>query len=206
MQTKMLARRLGALAVLGAWLAASPRLEADPPQGHETTFRLSGASAPPGGEAKVTFSIASNRSTQAFLFSIDFDEELLEAGSEMERIFQSPNGEPWGFALYYADNSNAVPGNAGVDEGYVVGAAVFSLNEDIHLPVGTETEVAAISLRVKPGAPIGSTQLRFVDGARVPDWDNPAENLVTLDQNGELPTGTQVSPLLIESNFRILPD
>jgi hypothetical protein len=152
MQSTMTTLRWCALVLLSG-LAIDSRLAADPLEGYEGTFRLGEASAPPGGEAKLPFYIASNRSVQAFVLSVDFDEEVLEAGLEMERIFESPNGEPWGFAIYFADNSNATPGNAGVDEGYFICAAVFSLEENIHLPPNTETKVVAIPLRVKPGAP-----------------------------------------------------
>jgi len=204
MRTTMTTLRWCALVLLSG-LAIDSRLAADPPEGFEGTFRLGEASAPPGGEARVPLFIRATPGMRGFAFSIDFDEELLEAGPEMEHVLQIPGSDSWYFAAYYVDNSNASAGNDGVDEGFLLGAVIFDIEETFVLPVDTEKEIVAFSMHVKPDAPIGTAQIRFLNGARHPQAENSVENYLDLAGHG-VPPNTQIAPLLIESRFQIVPD
>ena len=204
MQSTMTTLRWCALVLLSG-LAIDSRLAANPPEGFEGTFRLGEASAPPGGEARVPFYIRSNPDLQAFAFSIDFDEEMLEAGLEMEHVFYLPNADPWEFAVFHADNANATPGNAGIDEGFLIGAVIFSFTEYVSLPVDVDNEVVAYSFSVKPDAPLGTTEIRFLDGGLFPGEEYHVENYMTLAGLGVVPD-TKITPIFVQSRFQIVPD
>ena len=66
------------------------------------------------------------------------------------------------------NNDDLVPGNAGADEGFLVGAAVITLTDNSGvLPPNRETPVLEFHFVVREDAPIGSTELRFLDGGQV---------------------------------------
>jgi hypothetical protein len=176
-----------ALVLLGG-LAIDSRLAADPPEGFEGTFRLGEASAPPGGDARVPLYIRATPGMRGFAFSIDFDEELLEAGPEMEHVLQIPGSDSWYFAAYYVDNSNASAGNDGVDEGFLLGAVIFDIEETFVLPVDTEKEIVAFSMHVKPDAPIGTAQIRSSMEHGTHKLKTPSKIIWTWPVTGSRPT------------------
>src|SRR5262249_15325626 len=104
---------------------------------------------------------------------------------------------------------NAIPGNAGVDEGFIVGAGVFSFLETITLPANTENEVLAFDVRVLPEAPLGITEIRFVDGARMRGGSPPVPNIVTFligDSTDVRCSDSEVAPLFVVGRIQIVPD
>jgi len=128
------------------------------------TFKLVGGTAARGSSVRLPLIINANGLTQGFSFSLDFDEEVLEA-TGIEEVFHHPSKAAWEYQKFYFDNSNTTPGNAGVDEGFVSGTGVFDFTLVVGLPPDVDSEVVALHFKVKPDAPLGSTELRFVDGA-----------------------------------------
>jgi hypothetical protein len=128
-------------------------------------FALRDASGSRGAEVRVPLSIQSDRSSQGFTFSVDFDEEALQA-SAVGKLFQRPNGVPYDFETFAFDNENATPGNGGIDEGYFAGAAILSFADTARvLPVYEEVDVLELVCTVRESAPLGTTELKFMDGA-----------------------------------------
>jgi hypothetical protein len=153
----------------------------------KATFRLGEAHGAPGGEAVVPFFIEASRKVQGYSFSLDFDEEVLQA-SDIERLFpaQPPGSMEFEYELLRYDNSNAAPGNAGIDEGYLVGGVIFGFSPQgwNYLPENSSDPVLRFHFKVNRDAPPGSsTELRFLDGARTYPKDpqsQPVRNGITI--------------------------
>ena len=71
-------------------------------------FGLDDATGEPGGELDVPFTIRSDRPSQGFCYSIDFDEETLEA-LPTEKLFERPSGNPYEFEVFDWNNANDTP-------------------------------------------------------------------------------------------------
>lgn len=189
----------------GECLADGREPPEDPPR-VTADYRLVGASAVQGGSARIPFIIRSSGEVWGFAFSVDFDEELLRA-APVEKVFQKPDGSAWDFEKFALSNSNNVPGNAGVDEGFIAGTGVFSLNERVTLPADTDNEVLAFHFDVLPGAPLGTTEIRFVDGAVMPSGSIPIQNVVTAGEPmGTARPETEIAPVFVTGRLQIVPD
>jgi hypothetical protein len=85
-----------------------------------------------------------------------------------------------------------VPGNGGVDEGFIAGFVIFDFESlDQLIPANTRTEAFRLDFNVKPDAPVGTTEVRFVDGARRSGPTAPIGNPV---HNTLISGGQPVSP------------
>jgi hypothetical protein len=113
----------------------------------------------------VPLSVRANERIHGFSFSIDFDETVLQV-EDIDIVFRRADGAPWYYELTEFNNADVNPGSSGLDEGYVTGMVIFEFwNESGGIPVDTDTAVAEIRFAVRPDAAIGSTELRFLDGA-----------------------------------------
>jgi len=175
------------------------------PVPYDAAFRLQGGTALRGGDLVVPFFVEADVEIGSFTLSIDFDEEVLEA-TEIEKAYVRPDGKDWSFSRLQFDNSNRIPGNAGIEEGFLVGGAVVNLQKRDELPPGKEYELLRFHFRVKPDAALGETLLRFVDGAYAdgtgwaPFW-NAVQGGYT-----DIPPNTEATPTLILGRINILPD
>lgn len=182
-----------------------------PPQNITSSYTLVATTGLAGSEVVVPFLMGANYQIQGYMFSVDFDEEILEA-TEVERVFEKPDGTDYAFASFYFNNEDKTPGNGGVDEGFVVGAAVFSfLDSDNNIPPG-EHEALAFHFNIAPETSAKSTEVRFQDGARCPVRDQQrchiggeAVNILVVDGVSRDPI--EVSAIIFTSAvINILPD
>lgn len=180
----------------------APCLLADPPEGLEASFRLGSSVVTPGEEFAIPVLVSSNEPLGGLSISVDFDEEVLEA-TRVELVYQRPDGKGWYSRWVFVDvhvdgrsnidNSNEIPGNGGVDEGYLYAAVIFEpeerlgpylanggVLEDLLPPVDRENEILAIHFRVRPSAAPGETQIRFLDGAPSVNPEVTVENVAAL--------------------------
>ena len=136
-----------------------------PPRPPAVVFTLGDASGVPGGSASVPFRITSNLPSQGFAFSVDFDESVLQV-SEIERLFRRPSGTPYEFQRFEFNNDEEYPGDSGIIEGYLAGAAIISLanTEDV-LPPDEEVDVLNFHFLIRPETTADKTEIRFLDGA-----------------------------------------
>jgi hypothetical protein len=96
-------------------------------------------------------------------------------------MHQRVDGSDWGFWSFHIDNKDETPGNGGVDEGYMAGAVVFSFTDKCsNLPAGEEANFVALHFNVDPEAPVGTTEVRFMDGGKIERSVPPVENTVTM--------------------------
>jgi hypothetical protein len=167
-------------------------------------FQLDDATGVRGGSVEVPFTILVDRETQGFSYSADFDEEVLRYAGE-EKLWEKPDGTPYEFERFEFDNLSRFPGNDGVDEGYFVGAAVISLTDtDAVLPPRAPTRVLEFELDVLPTAPVGPTEIKFVDGGRSFSGD-PVRNKIIAE-------GSDVTPdlagsfVFVDALIQIVPD
>ncbi len=134
--------------------------EADRPPLPIATFALGDASGAPGTAVRVPFIINAKAEARGSQFSVDFDEEVLQAG-RIESVFRLPDGTTdYDFASLTMDNSNAV-----TDEGFLLGGVIFSMGSPaVALPPERDNEVLAFHFQVNPGASTGtSTEVRFLE-------------------------------------------
>jgi hypothetical protein len=165
-------------------LLCPPIQEVRPPQ-LTAVFELGEGAAAPGGVVSVPFFIESNADTAGFSISVDFDEEMLQ-GLEAEVVHRGPRGLPYDFAYFAFQNANAAPGNAGVDEGFFIGAAVFDFQSTCNnIPAGSRTEVLRLSFRIEESARPGGTEIAFLDGGRIDGL--PVVNRITAGGQGVTP-------------------
>ncbi len=134
-----------------------------PPQ--NVTFKLGDATAPPGGEVVVPWTVNADAFGRGYVISIDFDEEVLQVTS-VEFLFEDPDGTRipfWGFGF---NNENRSAGNGGTDEGFVGGYALCNYDDQDQIPANQDNLMAAIHFRVNPDVPPPTTtEVRFLDGA-----------------------------------------
>ena len=161
--------------ILVGGLSLSATVVGGPPAGLEASFRIAGGSAAPGESVRLPFLVSSNEALGGVSFSVDFDEEVLEA-TEVEIVYSNPSGADWLFVSLDFDNSNVTPGNAGIDEGFLLGGVLFAELDLISMPpvpfaflpppVDQENELLAFHLAVRPEAAPGETEISFLDGAQ----------------------------------------
>jgi hypothetical protein len=204
--------------LLALTLPAGATAQDDPtPEGLGATCTIVGGSALRG--TNVTLPLLINASIdspdpqlqtlgfQGFSISIDFDEEVLEFVG-----FIGPLGdwfgEAWSFSRLTSNGSNDTPGNAGVDEGYLVGGVAFCIRPRAQCgpspPLETDNEVLRLEFHVKPDAPLGPTEVRFLDGARA-FGGPPIANVVTL-AGFDASLRFDVTPTLINAALGIVDD
>jgi len=217
-------RTASALAVLAvsfvtmasSHLAAQEGDEPTVPE-HSGSFRIAEGAAAPGDTVRLDFAIRSDLGTQGFSFSLDFDEEVLEAVG-VEPTFEVPGAQNWGYQRFQFDNSNATAGNAGVDEGYVVGIGVFMCIGDgtpgctfwpIALEPDTDVSVLDLVFRVREAAPVGVTELSFIDGGvligssgtRFPTVNNITGQGISIDG-----PSVEIAPIFVTGRLSIVGD
>jgi len=130
-------------------------------------FTVGNAVGPPGGIFTVPFTVQADAPIEGYSFSIDFDEEVLQVLSA-EYVWPEPAGTEYLVHYLDFDNRNDTPGNAGVDEGYVVGASALKPSGERQptMPPNMEHRVVEIRFQVHPGTTETTTMLRFLDGGR----------------------------------------
>jgi len=141
-----------------------------PPPDVHGSFQLEDATAIRGLPVMVPLRIEADGKIFGFSFSVDFDEEILQAAA-VRPVYDAVFADPLGLRSEYQhwewDNSNLNPGSGGVDEGFVTGAVVFDLeSRDFFLPPQSAKEVLRLSFFVNAEAPLGPTEVRFEDGGR----------------------------------------
>jgi hypothetical protein len=152
----------------------------------DVMYKLSGMTAPPGGQGTVKFYINSTAAVQGYSFSVDFDEEILSA-TAIEEVWRKPDGTSsnYGFSKYEINNRDENPGSQGIDEGFLVGAAVFDFLQPVGMPMSEDVEALAFHFQVLPETTASSTEVTFLDGGK--GSGQPVHNRITA--NGRTPLG-----------------
>jgi hypothetical protein len=187
-----------------------------PPEEVSAQFQIEGGVGTPGGSVSLPLIFRTNSFVSGFSFSVDFDEEALEAtGVEqtyvMDRLetLNSPEQDPTKFAFHHYgfDNGNAVPGNGGVDEGFLSGAAVLTFDARDQLPpANQDVEILRFHFNVRPEAATGSTEVRFLDGAPLtPPQTGTATNMVVLCYQGASPE-TSHTPVYLDGWIAVIDE
>jgi hypothetical protein len=152
------------------------------PEGLNAVFTIGSGSAPPGGSVALPFTIRASKPAEGYSYSVDFDEEVLRA-EEVEVVWERPDGRDYRFQLARINNDNATPGNHGVDEGYIYGAAAFSSGEPVVLmPANTDVLALQFHFTVRPETGAGGTEVRFIDGPA--EAGQPGLNVLVIDGRG----------------------
>ena len=181
--------------------ACSPWPIPDPLPPVDAAFSLQGGSGQRGSDVVVPFKVFGSQVVQGYSFSIDFDEDVLEA-TRIEEIFPVQE-RPFAFKHYYHDSSRNTPGN-GIDEGLLVGGVAFNLQGSCrNLPANEFTEVLRFHFVVRPDAPLGSTDVVFRDGIR--GLGDPIRNAITALGHTFIPE-TESSFILVNARINVLPD
>ncbi len=174
-------------------------------------FKLGDGAASIGQTVTVPFKVRSNEPVGGFVFSIDFDEEVLE-GIRAEMMYERPDGKEIELQTVVVNSRNDTPGNAGTDEGYVAGIVVWTLTEGGQsIPPDRETEIFRLHFRVRPDTQATSTTLRFLKGGKIPSGPgpgaprNPAHQQIGGCESAWTPE-TASSFILIDSLLSILPE
>ena len=129
-------------------------------------FKLEDARSSRGRDVDIPFTFATNRGSTSLVYSIDFNEEALELVS-VENTWSRPDGAPIKLLHFEAFSENNIPGDNGLNEGTLGGIYHASYaHEGIFFPVDQEIQLMTLHFRVKPDAPLGTTEIKFVDGAR----------------------------------------
>jgi hypothetical protein len=167
-------------------------------------FVLEETSAVPGGVARVPFIARATVPSQGFSYSIDFDEEVIQNTATV-KLWQRPDGTPYEFEKFEVNNENLTPGNAGLDEGFVVGAAILSLTDSRSvIPPRQEVPLLEFEFQVRASAEPGmSTQLRFLDGGR--GSGGPVKNKL-IAGGKDLTPAVADSFVLVNGIVNIVPD
>ena len=128
-------------------------------------WELGDTSGTPGALVRVPLRVEADWPIGGYMVSIDFNEEILEA-TQVLFPFTRPDGKDYDLKLMDMHNDNLVPGSGGIDEGFIVGAVVFDFGSlDQTIPANRRTEILELEFRVKPNAPVDTTEVRFLDGA-----------------------------------------
>ncbi|MCZ6792301.1 MAG: hypothetical protein O7J95_01655 [Planctomycetota bacterium] len=199
------ALRSGVLTVLSEVTVATDCSEPPPPPPPDVNVRwtLRDVLAPPGA-ISVPFIMRADAGIQAYSFSVDFDEGLLQA-TEVEQVWEKPAGtDPeYGFSLYEINNDNETDGNGGIDEGFIVGAAVFSFVEPVEMAVDTDNEALRFHFDLAPGVSDAETEVRFLDGAQASG--QPVRNHVSAFGRTYQPEEA-ASFIFLDCTLQVLPD
>ena len=191
----------GTLSVTASVGAAGDCSDVFPPPVN-VVYQMKSVSADHDGIVSVPFSIQADAGVQAYAFSVDFDEEVLQATS-VEEVWQKPDASEYGFHSYVINNDNANPGSAGVDEGYLEGAALFSFTEPVVMPPGVPNEALTFHFTVAPENTAPLTEVRFLDGAKIDG--HPVSNLINANGRAYIPA-LATSFVFINSVVQVLPD
>ncbi|MEM7262368.1 MAG: hypothetical protein AAF488_10300, partial [Planctomycetota bacterium] len=131
------------------------------------------------GSAYVEWYLASNADLEGLTFSLDFEEELvsLDAVVQLELAsggFGRPFGTDWDYWEYTIDNDNVEPGSGGLDEGFVVGHAIFSETpEDGRVFPEGGRSFLRFQFTPRPGTALPScSTVEFVDGGVAGEGDD----------------------------------
>lgn len=152
-------------------------------------FEIAGVTAAPGATVSLPFLISANAEVQGYSFSVDFDEEVLTP-VRIDKVFDKAPGDA-GFEKLDFNARNDVPGSGGIDEGFFVGAMVFSLLDACHnMPANRDNVALRFVLEVRPDAQAASTEVSFLDGGK--GAGQPIKNVITAH-------GTAVTPELANS-------
>lgn len=174
----------------------------------EATFKIEESSATPGDTVSLPLIISASGELQGFAISLDFDEEVLEA-TGVEDLYVRPDGGKWDFRSFVLNNSNDHPGNGGIDEGFIVGAGIFIFMEEppagILPPSGSDNQILGLNFRIKDSAPIGVTELRFLNGAHADPAYPGLDNNATLEMTSAGLT-FEVTPTSINGRLGIVDD
>jgi hypothetical protein len=182
-----------------------PSVRCNPPQPPEAAFRIAGATALPGQAVALPFKVWSNAPLGGFSFSIDFDEEVLQA-TDVEQVYRRPDGLDSEFQRIVIDNENATPGSVGVDEGTIAGITVFSFRKaDQVLPANMEVEMYRLHFQVKPETTAASTDIAFLDGAGYSPSPGTGLNNVSACGTSWYPQ-TASSFIFINGRINVVPD
>jgi hypothetical protein len=175
----------------------------DGPEDVNARFEVGGGTAVPGETVTLPFIIRANDDVQGYSVSLDFDEEVIEAVG-VDTVFEKPDGSEYGFVFHEFDNANATPGSGGVDEGFFIGAAVFSLEDNRNLmPRDQDNTALALTVRVKPETEASSTEFRILDGAQ--GSGDAVPNAVTIRGMTVIPENAG-SFVLIDGVLNVLPE
>jgi hypothetical protein len=171
------------------------------PKKLEAEYKLPDRSAAPGESFSVPFVVRANAEVVGFTYSVDFDEQVLEAVKTVP-LFEKFDGTKWYLRIFYMDNSNEIPGNSGIDEGVLTGAVLFEADYEgdgirTGLPRDRDSEVFSFEFKVKPEAAPGTTEIRFVDGGHVPP-SLPITNVATI-------SGQAVYPNVSSGDITLVP-
>jgi hypothetical protein len=166
-------------------------------------YELVGGSATPGETVEVPLKMQADAVIQGFAYSVDFEEEVLEALGT-DAIWQRPDGGEFGFAIHEINNENAIPGSAGVDEGFLVGAVIIDLEGPVGLPANVDHEVLRFRLRVRPETTAATTELRFIDGGQ--GTGQPVPNHVVANGDARYTRDSASSFLFISGLIGVMPD
>jgi len=168
------------------------------------TFTLEDRTAIPGTTFSTPLIMNGNAEISGFSVSIDFDEGVLQ-GTGVEAIYERPSGEDYDFMIVTINNSDDIAGNAGIDEGFVIGAVVFSLGALIPdvLARDEHHEVLDVHFLVRPEATGGITDISFVDGAQ--GDGQPVDNVATI-YHESVPPETKASMILVSSLVAVVGD
>jgi hypothetical protein len=188
--------------------SSTPPPPATLPPPPNVRLEMRDTTAEPGASFAVPFLLRSDRPVQGLLFSIDFDEETLEA-TAVEEVWARPDGAAYDYAVYTLQNENRHPGNAGVDEGFIVGMAIPNDSgpaaDRLALPANVDVEVLRFHFTAAAEAVAARTDVRFLDGALGAAFHG--KNLVIVD--GVAFTAELASSFVLigcEVCFGILPD
>lgn len=120
-------------------------------------------------------------------------------------MWERPDGSEYDFSHFYLDNSNDTAGNGGVDESFVIGAAVFDVHDPVALPTDVDVEIVRLHFSVLPGGLDTGTHIRFEDGGQ--GTGEPDENSVNVNYETVLPE-LAASFVLIDCQvvFNVVPD
>jgi hypothetical protein len=180
-----------------------PCLDFEPSRDLEAVFRVEGGTTHPGGAIDVPFIINATGPAGGYAVSLDFDETLLRAAS-FEPVYERPDGSEYDFARFEIDNGNASPGSAGVDEGFAVGAAIFSFVEaSQRAPANRDNVMARIRFEALAGATPASTELRFLDGGQ--GSGEPVKNALEVCGRTVLPESASAF-VFLSGSIEILPE
>jgi hypothetical protein len=169
----------------------------------EAMFKIGETSATPGETFAVPFMIHATREVQAYSLSVDFDEEVLQA-TAINKIFEKPDGTDYSFEKFEYNNQNETPGNGGIDEGFLIGAAVFSFLDSLNnLPADQDNEVLSFHFEVDPSTTASVTEIAFLEGGQASG--QPVQNLITTEGYAVSPLTTN-SFILLNGLIKIRPE
>jgi hypothetical protein len=183
--------------------AGEPTGEPPAPEDVHVEFRVGSTEAGEDRRAQVPFVLRADVPVGAYSFSLDFDEDVLEA-TEVEVAWRKPDGSDYGFKVFRTNNERERPGNGGVDEGWVLGAAVFDLQAPVTLPANTDNLLIRLHFGVRPGSAAGVTEIRFLDGAQL-RGSPPTRNVISAFGKS-YPPDLGSSYVFINGFVNVLPD